>query len=220
MIKFGNDWDVVLKDILEGENYQNIRKFLLNEYHNYTIYPEANDIFNAFKITSYSDTKVVIIGQDPYHEVGQAHGLAFSVKEGIKFPPSLKNIFLEIKKEYGYPEPKSGDLTRWAKQGVLLLNATLTVRSGVANSHSLCGWQEFTNDVIKKLSERSDPVIFVLWGNYARSKKNIIDSHHYILEAPHPSPLSAYSGFFGCDHFKEINRILKSLNKKEIDWRL
>lgn len=221
MIRFNNDWDEVLKDIIEGENYQNIRKFLLDEYQNHKIFPKASDIFNAFKITSYKDTKVVIIGQDPYHEVGQAHGLAFSVKEGIKLPPSLKNIFLEIKNEYGYDIPKSGDLTKWAKEGVLLLNATLTVREGEANSHSMSGWREFTDDVIRKLNERNDPVIFVLWGSYARSKKSLIDSSvHYVLEAAHPSPLSAYNGFMGCGHFKEINRILKALNKKEIDWKL
>ena len=221
MIKFNNDWDVVLKDILDSENYQNIRKFLINEYQLHTIYPSANDIFNAFKLTSYKDTKVVIIGQDPYHEVGQAHGLAFSVQEGIELPPSLKNIFLEIKNEYGYDIPKSGDLTKWAKEGVLLLNATLTVRKGLANSHRDCGWQAFTDDVIIKLNDRNDPIIFVLWGNFARSKKTLIDlNKHYVLEAPHPSPLSAYNGFFGCGHFKEINRILKSLNKEEIDWRL
>ena len=221
MVKFNNDWDIVLSDVINGSNYQNIRKFLVNEYNKYIVYPNSNDIFNAFKNTSYKDTKVVILGQDPYHEVGQAHGLAFSVKENVKFPPSLKNIFLEIKNEYGYDEPKSGDLSKWTYQGVLLLNATLTVRAGLANSHAGCGWQEFTDDVIKKLNERRDPVIFVLWGAFARSKKALIDTNrHYVLEAAHPSPLSAYNGFFGCGHFKEINRILKVLGKEEIDWRL
>lgn len=221
MVKFNNDWDIVLSDVINGSNYQNIRKFLVNEYNKYIVYPNSNDIFNAFKNTSYKDTKVVILGQDPYHEVGQAHGLAFSVKENVKFPPSLKNIFLEIKNEYGYDEPKSGDLSKWTYQGVLLLNATLTVRAGLANSHAGCGWQEFTDDVIRKLNERSDPVIFVLWGAFARSKKALIDlNRHYVLEAAHPSPLSAYNGFFGCGHFKEINRILKVLGKEEIDWRL
>ncbi len=221
MVKFNNDWDIVLSDVINGSNYQNIRKFLVNEYNKYIVYPNSNDIFNAFKNTSYKDTKVVILGQDPYHEVGQAHGLAFSVKENVKFPPSLKNIFLEIKNEYGYDEPKSGDLSKWTYQGVLLLNATLTVRAGLANSHAGCGWQEFTDDVIRKLNERSDPVIFVLWGAFARSKKALIDTNrHYVLEAAHPSPLSAYNGFFGCGHFKEINRILKVLGKEEIDWRL
>ena len=221
MVKFNNDWDIVLSDVINGSNYQNIRKFLVNEYNKYIVYPSSNDIFNAFKNTSYKDTKVVILGQDPYHEVGQAHGLAFSVKENVKFPPSLKNIFLEIKNEYGYDEPKSGDLSKWTYQGVLLLNATLTVRAGLANSHAGCGWQEFTDDVIRKLNERRDPVIFVLWGAFARSKKALIDTNrHYVLEAAHPSPLSAYNGFFGCGHFKEINRILKVLGKEEIDWRL
>ena len=141
MVKFNNDWDIVLSDVINGSNYQNIRKFLVNEYNKYIVYPNSNDIFNAFKNTSYKDTKVVILGQDPYHEVGQAHGLAFSVKENVKFPPSLKNIFLEIKNEYGYDDPKSGDLSKWTYQGVLLLNATLTVRAGLANSHAGCGWK-------------------------------------------------------------------------------
>ena len=221
MVRINNSWDVVLKDVIEGDNYQKIHNFLLNEYRNHIVYPPANNIFDAFKLTSYEDTKVVIIGQDPYHEEGQAHGLAFSVRDNIKFPPSLKNIFLEIKNEYGYDEPVNGDLTKWAKQGVLLLNATLTVRKGVANSHSECGWRKFTDDVIKKLNDRNDPVIFILWGNYAKSKKALIDtSKHFILEAAHPSPLSAYNGFFGCGHFKKVNEILKSLNKEEIDWKL
>ena len=221
MVKFNNDWDIVLKDIIEGENYQNIRNFLISEYQNYTIYPDKNDIFNAFKNTSYQDTNVVIIGQDPYHEEGQAHGLAFSVKENVKFPPSLRNIFIEIKNEFGYEIPKSGDLTGWARQGVLLLNATLTVRKGLANSHCECGWRDFTDDVIKKLNEKKEPIIFVLWGSYARSKKSLIDTNfHYVLEAAHPSPLSAYNGFMGCGHFKEINRILKAQGKREINWEL
>lgn len=221
MIKFDNDWDNVLIDIINGNNYQNIRQFLIKEYQKYTIYPAPNEIFTAFKLTSYKDTKVVIIGQDPYHEEGQAHGLAFSVRKGIDFPPSLRNIFTEIKNEYGYDIPENGDLSKWARQGVLLLNATLTVRKGMANSHRDCGWQSFTDEVIKKLNERSDPIIFVLWGNFAKSKKELIDlNRHYVLLASHPSPLSAYNGFFGCGHFREINRILKSIGKEEIDWRL
>ena len=221
MIKFDNDWDNVLIDIINGNNYQNIRQFLIKEYQKYTIYPAPNEIFTAFKLTSDKDTKVVIIGQDPYHEEGQAHGLAFSVRKGIDFPPSLRNIFTEIKNEYGYDIPENGDLSKWARQGVLLLNATLTVRKGMANSHRDCGWQSFTDEVIKKLNERSDPIIFVLWGNFAKSKKELIDlNRHYVLLASHPSPLSAYNGFFGCGHFREINRILKSIGKEEIDWRL
>lgn len=221
MIKFDNDWDNVLIDIINSNNYQNIRQFLIKEYQKYTIYPAPNEIFTAFKLTSYKDTKVVIIGQDPYHEEGQAHGLAFSVRKGIDFPPSLRNIFTEIKNEYGYDIPENGDLSKWARQGVLLLNATLTVRKGMANSHRDCGWQSFTDEVIKKLNERSDPIIFVLWGNFAKSKKELIDlNRHYVLLASHPSPLSAYNGFFGCGHFREINRILKSIGKEEIDWRL
>ena len=221
MDKFLGDWNKYLDNEFNKEYFIEMERKIDKLYKEKTIYPKYEDIFKAFQLTQYKDTKVVIIGQDPYHEVGQAHGLAFSVQEGIELPPSLKNIFLEIKNEYGYDIPKSGDLTKWAKEGVLLLNATLTVRKGLANSHRDCGWQAFTDDVIIKLNDRNDPIIFVLWGNFARSKKTLIDlNKHYVLEAPHPSPLSAYNGFFGCGHFKEINRILKSLNKEEIDWRL
>lgn len=221
MVKIDNSWDLVLKDVFYGTNYLNIREFLKYEYSHYTIFPKASDIFNAFRLTPYENVKVVIIGQDPYHKIGQAHGLAFSVLDGVSFPPSLKNIFIEIKNELGINIPKSGDLTKWAKQGVLLLNATLTVRQGFANSHANHGWEQFTDEVIKKLNQREDPIIFVLWGNYARKKKQLITSpKHYILEAAHPSPLSAYNGFFGCGHFKKINELLIKNKKTPIDWSL
>lgn len=221
MVKINNSWDIVLKDVFYGENYLRIREFLKSEYSHYTIFPKATDIFNAFRYTPYEEVKVVIIGQDPYHEVGQAHGLAFSVQDGVSFPPSLRNIFIEIKNELGIDIPKSGNLTKWTKEGVLLLNASLTVRKGLANSHATCGWEKFTDDVIRKLNERDEPIIFVLWGNYARKKKQLItNKNHYILEAAHPSPLSAYNGFFGCGHFKKINEILISNKKTPIDWNL
>lgn len=221
MVKINNSWDIVLKDVFYGGNYLRIREFLKSEYSHYTIFPKATDIFNAFRYTPYENVKVVIIGQDPYHEIGQAHGLAFSVQDGVSFPPSLRNIFLEIKNELGIDIPKSGNLTKWAEEGVLLLNATLTVRKGLANSHANCGWEKFTDDVIRKLNERDEAIIFVLWGNYARKKKQLItNKNHYILEAAHPSPLSAYNGFFGCGHFKKINEILISNKKNPIDWNL
>ncbi|MGI6710620.1 MAG: uracil-DNA glycosylase [Bacilli bacterium] len=210
MIKFGNDWDIVLKEELASSYYQNLRKFLCDEYSNYTVYPNANDIFTAFKLTSYKDVRVVIIGQDPYHGEGQAHGLAFSVQEGISLPPSLKNIYKELEDDLGIKKSASGDLTNWAKQGVLLLNATLTVRGGLANSHKGYGWEEFTDNVIRKIVLKDEMVIFVLWGNDAKKKEVLINNpKHKILKAAHPSPLSAYNGFFGCKHFSMINTLLE-----------
>lgn len=177
------------------------------------------DIFNALKYTSYSDVKAVILGQDPYHGAGQAHGLCFSVKEGVAPPPSLKNIFKELNSELGIPIPKNGDLSGWAKEGVLLLNASLTVREGQANSHKDIGWTIFTDAVIRLLNEREDPVIFLLWGGNAKKKQSLITNPwHYVLTSSHPSPLSAYNGFIGCGHFKKCNEILRSMGKKEIDW--
>ena len=179
------------------------------------------DIFNAFKITPYKSIKAVILGQDPYHEPGQAHGLCFSVKEGTKLPPSLVNIYKELYSDLGIEPSESGDLTAWAKQGVLLLNTTLTVRRGVANSHSKCGWTEFTDEVIKKISEREKPVVFILWGGNARAKKSLIDlSRHFVIESAHPSPLSCYNGFFGSKPFSRTNEYLKSIGETPIDWRL
>ena len=180
-----------------------------------------HDIFNALKYTTYKDTKVVILGQDPYHDQGQAHGLAFSVKPNIPTPPSLLNIYKELNKELGLFIPNNGYLISWAKQGVLLLNTVLTVKAHMANSHKNKGWEIFTDNIIRYLNKRDEPIIFVLWGANARSKKGLIDtSKHYILEAPHPSPLSAHRGFFGCNHFKKINEILEKLNKEKINWQI
>lgn len=221
MVNIGNDWDEVLKDLFKSENYEKIREFLKSEYSLHTIYPLMYDIFNAFKITPYKSIKAVILGQDPYHEPGQAHGLCFSVKEGTKIPPSLVNIYKELYSDLGIEPSESGDLTAWAKQGVLLLNTTLTVRRGVANSHSKCGWTEFTDEVIKKISEREKPVVFILWGGNARAKKSLIDlSRHFVIESAHPSPLSCYNGFFGSKPFSRTNEYLKSIGETPIDWRL
>ena len=179
------------------------------------------DIFNCFKLTDYNDVKVVILGQDPYHEVGQAQGICFSVPNGIKLPPSLKNIYKELNSDLGLPIYTSGDLTKWAKRGVLLLNTVLTVREGQANSHKNCGWQWFTDQVIKKISNKDKPVVFILWGGNARSKKAIIDQNkHFIVESAHPSPLSAYNGFFGSKPFSKTNKFLKENNLGEIVWSL
>ncbi|SFE48296.1 uracil-DNA glycosylase [Peptostreptococcus sp. D1] len=221
MVNLNNDWDEILKDEFKKEYYLKLREFLKVEYRSREIFPNMYDIFNALKLTSYKDTKVLILGQDPYHDIGQAHGLAFSVKPGIKIPPSLLNIYKEIKDEYGYDMPSSGYLEAWSKQGVLLLNTVLTVRAHQANSHKNMGWEIFTDEIIKILNRREDPIIFVLWGANARSKKQFIDTRkHFVLEAPHPSPLSAHRGFFGCNHFKKINDILSSLGKDAIDWRI
>ncbi|MDY4561729.1 MAG: uracil-DNA glycosylase [Peptostreptococcus porci] len=221
MVHLDNDWDEILKDEFKKEYYLKLREFLKVEYRSREIFPNMYDIFNALKLTSYKDTKVLILGQDPYHDIGQAHGLAFSVKPGIKIPPSLLNIYKEIKDEYGYDMPSSGYLESWSKQGVLLLNTVLTVRAHQANSHKNMGWEIFTDEIIKILNRREDPMIFVLWGANARSKKQFIDTRrHFVLEAPHPSPLSAHRGFFGCNHFKKINDILGSLGKDAIDWRV
>lgn len=221
MVNIGNDWDEILKGEFEKEYYQNMRKFLVKEYKTKTIYPKPEEIFSAFKLTSYKDCKIVLLGQDPYHGPNQAHGLAFSVKEGVKLPPSLQNIYKEISSEYGYSMSKNGYLVPWAKQGVLLLNTALTVVAENANSHSKIGWEIFTDNVIEYLNEREEPLIFILWGNNARSKKRLINTEkHYILESAHPSPLSASRGFFGCGHFEKANDILKELRKKEIDWKM
>lgn len=221
MVKLGNDWDNILADEFEKEYYQKLRKFLIEEYKTNTIYPDMNNIYSALKLTSYKDCKVLLLGQDPYHGPNQAHGLAFSVNPGIKSPPSLVNMYKELKDEYGYEIPNNGYLVPWATQGVLLLNTALTVRRGEPNSHANIGWEIFTDHIIKKLNERSDPVIFILWGANARKKVEFIDKNkHFILEAPHPSPFSANKGFFGCNHFKEVNNILKKLDKKEINWKI
>ncbi|MGM9532641.1 uracil-DNA glycosylase [Intestinibacter sp.] len=221
MVKLNNDWDELLKDEFKKEYYLNLREFLKKEYSTRIIYPNMYNIFEALKHTSFKDTKVLILGQDPYHGENQAHGLAFSVQKGVKIPPSLLNIYKELHDDLGCYIPNNGYLIPWSDQGVLLLNTALTVRAHEANSHKNIGWEIFTDDVIKLLNTREDPVIFVLWGANARRKKEFIDlSRHYVLEAPHPSPLSASRGFFGCKHFSKINKILKDLGKEPIDWQI
>lgn len=221
MVKFGNDWDGLISYQFEAPYYLKLREFLKEEYFHHTIYPSMYDIFNALKLTSYEDTKVVIVGQDPYHEPGQAHGLSFSVQDGIPLPPSLQNIYKEIENEFGYKMGKSGNLTKWARQGVLLLNNVLTVRRGQANSHRNQGWEIFTDEVIRLLNVRKDPVIFVFWGNNAKAKLPLVTNPiHLVLTCAHPSPLSAYNGFFGCNHFKKINEFLLQNGKSPIDWKI
>lgn len=218
MVNLGNSWDEILKNEFEKEYYSNIRKFLVYEYDHYKIYPDINDIFNSLKLADYNNIKVVIIGQDPYHEEGQAHGLAFSVKPGIQIPPSLLNIYKELQDDLGCYMPNNGFLEKWARQGVLLLNNVLTVRRGMANSHKNKGWEEFTDSVIKTLNDREKPVIFMLWGSCAKSKELFITNRqHHILKAVHPSPLSAHRGFFGCKHFSKANEIL---GREAVDWQI
>lgn len=221
MVKLGNDWDAILEGEFDKEYYLKLRAFLKSEYSTQTIHPDMHDIFNALKWTSYSDVKVVILGQDPYHEVGQAHGLAFSVQKGVKIPPSLVNMYKELNNELGCYIPNNGYLEKWARQGVLLLNSLLTVRDGAANSHRNKGWEIFTNRVVELLNQREDPVIFLLWGNNAKEKIEIITNpQHYILTSVHPSPLSASRGFFGCGHFKKANELLVRNGKEPIDWQI
>lgn len=221
MVVLGNSWDELLKDEFSKEYYQNLRKNLANEYRTRTIYPAMDNIFNALKYTSYEDVKVLLLGQDPYHGAGQAHGLCFSVQKGVQKPPSLKNMFKELYSDLGISEPSHGCLTDWAKQGVLLLNTVLTVREAEPNSHKKLGWTIFTDRIIELLNEREEPVIFVLWGKNAIDKLPLItNTHHYVLTAAHPSPLSASRGFMGCKHYSKINEILSSMGKSPIDWRI
>lgn len=220
MVNFENEWDELLKDEFEKEYYLQLRQKLINEYKTQRIYPGMYDIFNAMKLTSYNDVKCVIIGQDPYHGEGQAHGLSFSVRKGIVPPPSLVNIFKEIRDDVGIDNlGKHGELTKWAKDGVLLLNSVLTVRANQARSHHGLGWENFTTDVIKLLDKREKPMVFMLWGADAKSKQMFINNpNHLILKSAHPSPLSAYNGFFGCRHFSKANEFLKANGMGEIDW--
>lgn len=219
MIKITERWDQVLSSEFNSKEYKALREFLKTEYSTRTIYPSMYDIFNSMKYTDFDDVKVVLLGQDPYHNKGQAMGLSFSVPNGIDIPPSLVNIYKEINSELGIPPKKHGDLTGWAKQGVLLLNAVLTVREHSANSHKGKGWETFTDSIIRKISEQKEHVVFLLWGANARSKKSLIDqSKHLILECAHPSPLSAYNGFFGCGHFIKTNEYLTKHGKTPIDW--
>ncbi len=221
MVNLGNKWDELLKGEFEKPYYLELRNFLKAEYNSYTIYPGMYDIFNALKLTSYDDVKAVILGQDPYHEPNQAHGLAFSVKDGVALPPSLRNIYKELNTDLGLPIPEKGDLTKWAEQGVLLLNTALTVRRGQANSHRGKGWEVFTDRIIEIMNEREKPVVFILWGANARAKTALITNPvHKILTCAHPSPLSAHNGFFGCRHFSKCNEFLKANGIEEIDWRV
>lgn len=221
MVSFNNSWDNLLKDEFSKEYYLELRKKLAAEYKTSTVYPAMENIFNALKYTSYEDVKVLLLGQDPYHGPGQAHGLCFSVQKGIDKPPSLKNMFKELKSDLGIDAPSHGCLTDWAKQGVLLLNTVLTVRDGEPNSHKNLGWITFTDKVIELLNNREEPVIFVLWGKNAQDKLPLItNSRHYVLMAAHPSPLSASRGFLGCKHYSKINEILESMGKSPIDWHI
>ncbi len=221
MVHLNNDWDEILASEFQSDYYKKIRYWLKKEYAEQTIYPPMEDIFNALRYTPYHEVKAVLLGQDPYHGPGQAHGLCFSVKEGIAPPPSLKNIFQELESDLGFPPPQNGTLTKWAQQGVLMLNTTLTVRRGQANSHKNLGWTTFTDAIIRKLNERETPIVFLLWGGNARSKKPLITNpHHLILETVHPSPLSAYGGFFGCRHFSRCNEFLQAHGETPIDWNL
>lgn len=221
MVTLGNNWDILLRDEFQKDYYINLRKFLVSEYKTQTVYPDMNNIFNSLKLTDYKDVKVVILGQDPYHEPGQAHGLCFSVKKGVQPPPSLQNIYKEIHAELGLPIPPHGELTEWAKKGVLLLNTCLTVRRGQANSHKGMGWEIFTDNIIKLLNARPEPIVFLLWGRNARDKAKLITNPvHLVLESAHPSPLSAYNGFFGNGHFQKANSFLRKAYGEEIDWEI
>lgn len=220
-VKFENDWQYILKDEFEKDYYKEIRKKLVYEYKHYEIYPNMYDIFNALHYTSYEDTKICIIGQDPYHGRGQAHGLSFSVREGVAPPPSLLNIFKELESDLGIKKPSTGCLEPWARQGVLLLNAVLTVRANHAASHRNLGWEEFTDTIIKLLNKREKPLVFILWGNFAISKKKLITNpNHLVLTSPHPSPLSASRGFFGSKPFSQANKFLIETGQTPIDFSL
>jgi uracil-DNA glycosylase len=216
-----NDWNELLHAEFEKPYYLQLRQFLKEEYASGTVYPSMHDIFNALQFTSFADTKVVILGQDPYHGPGQAHGLSFSVKPGVGIPPSLLNMFKELRDDLGCYIPNNGDLRKWAEQGVLLLNTVLTVREGNANSHRGMGWETFTDRVISALNVKERPVMFLLWGSHAASKMHLIDlSKHEVLQSPHPSPLSAHRGFFGSRPFSRTNAWLRGQGREEIDWQI
>ena len=217
----GNSWDTLLKDEYDKPYFKSLKEFLLEEYKNKTVYPKMSEIFNAFMHTKYQDIKVVILGQDPYHGYNEAEGLSFSVKKGVPKPPSLQNIFAELKNDLEYPVPKDGSLVPWSKQGVFLLNSTLTVVKDNARSHNGKGWEIFTDAVIELINKKNTPVVFILWGSDARSKKRLITNKtHYIIESPHPSPLSSYRGFFGSKPFSKANDFLIKNNIKSIDWQI
>lgn len=222
MIEFNNEWDELLRDEFKKEYYLRLRQTLIHEYKTQRIFPGMYDIFNALKLTSYNDVKCVIIGQDPYHGEGQAHGLSFSVRKGIAPPPSLVNIFKEIRDDVGIDNTgKHGELTKWAENGVLLLNSVLTVRANRARSHHGIGWENFTSDVIQLLNLREKPMVFMLWGADAKAKAQLITNpKHLVLKSAHPSPLSAYNGFFGCRHFSKANDFLRDNGMEAIDWSI
>lgn len=221
MVQIGNDWDALLADEFHSEYYAQIRRVLKKEYAEHEVYPPMEDIFNALRYTAYADVKAVLLGQDPYHGPGQAQGLCFSVRPGVPLPPSLQNIFTELQNDMGLPAPHSGSLIPWAKEGVLLLNTTLTVRRGEPNSHSKIGWTRFTDAIIQKLNAHERPIVFLLWGGNARSKKKFITNpNHLVLETVHPSPLSVYQGFFGCRHFSQCNEFLMQHGIAPIDLSL
>ena len=220
MIDLG-DWKEPLAPLFADERYLQIRAFLKREYSEHVIFPDMYDIFNCFRFTPFQSVKVVLLGQDPYHNEGQAHGLCVSVKDGVQKPPSLENMLKELKADLGYDPPESGNLTKWAHEGVLLMNTALTVRAHQANSHANCGWSWFTDSVISLLSEQKRNLVFLLWGGNARRKVPLIDkSKHLILECAHPSPLSAYNGFFGCRHYSKTNEYLTAHGIAPIDWEL
>lgn len=221
-VKIEASWKQALNEEFQKPYFENIVQFLkVEKQSNKTIFPPGSLIFNAFEQTPFDKVKVVLLGQDPYHNYGQAHGLCFSVPQGIMFPPSLQNIFKEIKEDTGISIPAKGDLTSWAKQGVLLLNASLTVRAHEANSHAKIGWTDFTDAVIKKISDEKEGIVFLLWGKFAQNKQVLIDAaKHHILMAAHPSPLSAYNGFFGCRHFSKTNELLAAQGKEPINWKI
>lgn len=218
---FRNSWDEVLADVFENSKFEQLMQRVFDEYKTKTVYPPQNKVFSAFKLTPYDKVRVVILGQDPYHGAGQAHGVSFSVMPNVACPPSLRNMYKEIENELGVKMSGSGCLVPWTKQGVFLLNSVLTVVANTPGSHKEIGWQWFTDQVIKKLSDRKEPIVFLLWGSYAISKRALIDTKkHVVLTCPHPSPLSAYSGFFGCGHFAKTNEILKSWGEQPIDWKI
>lgn len=221
MVQIGNDWDELLAGEFDKEYYQKLRKFLVEEYQNNTIYPDMHDIFNALKFTPYSQVRAVILGQDPYHGPGQAHGLSFSVQKGKRIPPSLVNIYQELRDDLGVQSPGHGCLEGWARQGVLMLNTVLTVRAKQANSHKGKGWEIFTDRIIELLNQRQEPMVFLLWGANAKAKQSLITNpNHLVLTAAHPSPFSAFSGFFGCRHFSQCNDFLEAHGQGRIQWAL
>lgn len=221
MVNIGNEWDTLLAEEFESDYYLQLRDFLKQEYRTAHIYPPMQDIFNALKYTSYSDVKIVILGQDPYHGPGQAHGMCFSVRPGVPMPPSLQNIFRELHDDIGIFTPQSGCLVPWAREGVLLLNTVLTVREGQPNSHKDKGWEKLTDRIISLLGAREQPMVFLLWGANARKKKELITQpRHLILECAHPSPLSAHRGFLGCGHFSQANQFLYDQGIEPVDWNV